>query len=655
MKIYFSILIFVSFYTVTSSAANKVKEILSSTRDTTTVHEYLSIAAKKLSAGEADSAEVYFKRATDLARSLNVYSLEMRSMEKHIGFLHRQLKFEEALRICEHILERATEKKDDPRIASTFNNMGVLHQAMGKLQTAAENYIKALSLAEKIGHHENQAKFNSNLASIFIDLKDKEKALHYAQKGYAIALDMKDSAWISNSLVNLSCSEILNELYDDAINHLNLMIDISFRLDNKDRVLDGYLNLGDIFIRKKHYTAALDIFLRAERGLRASTPPDYSIYIYHGLAVSYFHLKDFAKSQYYYDKLLPDVENSFPKNELKEIYHFGAELKENLGLYQDAFALQKKYTMLKDSLFDADSWSDIQELELKYQHTLKEKTLAEQQLVIARHEHAIERKNKIIVLVVGAILFLVTVAIIIFIIYAFRRRSQKNEQQFALLKAQLMGEEKERARQAKELHDGVSGLLAAAKVHLSNIANADHNKEPYEKVLLLLHKANNEVRDISHNLAPEIVLEHGLQHAIADFVARISHPNLQIQFSVIGEVPRMKPEFELFIYRAVQESLNNVMKHAQATSALVQLTCLESLLTVTIEDNGIGFDVENPSAKGLGLSNLTSRIQGMHGNIEVTSSPGSGTTVYLEVGITGHSLSSASTNAPLHSKPVRSH
>ena len=621
--------------------------------DTTLVSHYLRTANAKINAGEPDSAETYFRLATQLARRLNDYAREKKSMERHVAFLHRQLKFDEALEICEHILASATAHQDESGIANSFNNMGVLYQAMGKLQTAAEYYIKALDLAEKNMQNENQAKFNSNLASIFIDLSDKEKALHYATKGYAIAVKMKDSVRISNSLVNLSVSETINELYDDAIRHLHQMIEIAARIKNQDRVLDGYINLGDIFIKQKQYKAALDILLKAKNGLRAPTPPDYALYIYHGLSLSYFHLQDFDQALYYYEKLFPDIENSFPRNELKDIYLFGAELYEELGSYQQALAWQKKYNALRDSLLDAASLSDIQELELKYQKTLTQKTLAEQQLVIAKHEHAIERKNKIIVLVVGAILMLITIVIIVLILHFARQRTLKNEQRLKLLKAQMMGEEKERSRQARELHDGVSGLLAAAKIHLASITIPEDSKANYAKVLSLLHKANNEVRDISHNLAPQIVLEHGLHHAIADFVSRISHPRVEIRFSVIGELPRMKAELELLVYRAVQESLNNIIKHSRASTAMVQISCLEAILTVTIEDDGVGFDHDNTASKGLGLSNLAARIHGVKGVFDISSSPGNGTTIYFEMNITRYSLPSPA-NVPLHVTPVLS-
>lgn len=662
MKIHFSFFLSLCFVSATGLAAQPDEKAqrpdtrqLSDTtlRDTTFIYQYLRAADIKTNTGDPDSADLYFKLATTLARELSVYSLEMRCMEEHIRFLHRQMKFNEALVVCKHVRMRATEAHDEAKLANTFNNMGVLYQAMGNLPVAAENYIKALHLAEKNSHSENQAKFNSNLASIFIDLNDKEKALHYARKGYTLAVEMKDSVRISNSLVNLACSEMINEMYSDAIKHLHEMINLALHLNNDDRVLDGYINLGDIFIRQKQYNEALQTLLKAKQGLQISTPPDYAPYIYHGLSMSYFHLHDFEKSQHYYNKLFPHIENSFPKNELKDIYLFGAELSEKRGDYRDALTFQKKYAVLKDSLFDADSKSGIHGLELKYQSTLTQKALAEQQLVIAKHENAIERKNKVIILVVAAVLILITLVIIGLIIYMFRRRTIRNEEQFKLLTAQLTGEERERARQAKELHDGVSGLLAAAKMHLSAITPSGNSKDNYHKVQSLIHQANNEVRDISHNLAPEIILEHGLQHAIGDFASRINHRDLEVQYSIIGDVPRMKTEFELLIYRAIQESLNNIIKHAQATSVLLQLTCLEGLLTVTIEDNGVGFDMTTVSSGGLGISNLTSRIQSMHGIFKVSSSPGNGTTVYIEVHIQSYIMVKPPT-ALLREQPVPS-
>lgn len=599
--------------------------------DTLKVPLYLRMADAKVEAGEPDSAEHYFGLAITLATRLNVYALEMRALEELLRFLHRQLKYDEALLICEQLRRRAEEADDLARLANVFNNMGVINQALGRLPTAAEHYIHALDLAEKTGHSRNQTKFNSNLASVFIDLNDKKKSLYYARKGYALALNMGDSLQISASLVNLSCSEIINELYDDAIVHLNDIINISTKLGHADRVLDGYINLADIFVTKKRYPEALEILLKAEKGVRQSTPPDYLLYIYHGLARVYFLLNDYDRALSYYNKLYPDVESSFPLNELKDIYLFGAELNEKRGAFESALAYQKKHNVLKDSLIDATAKSRIHELELKYQHTLKNKALAEQQLLIANQESALERKNKVIVVIVAVIVVISALAVLAIVVYTSRQRALKNRQAYELLKARLLGEEEERARQARELHDGVSGLLTAARMHLSSIhASPAHTS----RVMSLLNQAHTEVRNISHNLAPEIVLQYGLLHAVEDFIARIRHDDLEVGYTVVGEVPRLSTAFELLVYRAIQESINNVIRHAKATYVHVQLSCLEGFMTITVEDDGIGFELSEGPARGLGISNLASRVEAMHGTFDIASSPGQGTTVYIEVDIT---------------------
>jgi signal transduction histidine kinase len=199
----------------------------------------------------------------------------------------------------------------------------------------------------------------------------------------------------------------------------------------------------------------------------------------------------------------------------------------------------------------------------------------------------------------------------------------------------MQGEEKERSRIAKDLHDGVAGMLAAVKMHLSTEEEELKTLKGYTKALQLLNEATGEVRKTSHNLMPEVLLQHGLDKALRRYCNNISSEALQVHYYFIGEEQRYVESFELSVYRIVQELLNNIFKHSKATEASVQLSVQNTLLSISIEDNGIGFPKQPSQTGGMGLDSLKHRIHALNGNLELSAETGSGVNAYLEFDTAG--------------------
>lgn len=201
-----------------------------------------------------------------------------------------------------------------------------------------------------------------------------------------------------------------------------------------------------------------------------------------------------------------------------------------------------------------------------------------------------------------------------------------------LLQALVQGEEKERSRIARDLHDGISGMIAAAKMHFSSLAiqapQIAQAKE-YKQGMELLDTAAIQVRSTSHNLMPEILLENGLSQALNRYCTTISNDRLTISFTTTGIPQRYIATFELLIYRIVQELVTNIIKHSKATEAFVQLREQATMLSLTIEDNGIGFN-EKAITAGTGLGSIRNRIEKMNGYIEISTASGRGTCIYIE-------------------------
>ncbi len=207
----------------------------------------------------------------------------------------------------------------------------------------------------------------------------------------------------------------------------------------------------------------------------------------------------------------------------------------------------------------------------------------------------------------------------------------QREHEIKVLTAMMEGEEKERTRLARELHDGVGGILSATKMHLSVLRQEQSRPESsskFDHTVSMLESASQEIRSISHNLWPDILQHYELDAALARFCKSVSNAALQVDFYNLGDPPRLKSSYKLIIYRMVQELVNNIIKHAEASNALVQLSHHDHLLSVTVEDNGAGF--VQKEITGIGLLKLQARVRNINGQMNIETSPGSGTTVYLE-------------------------
>ncbi len=209
--------------------------------------------------------------------------------------------------------------------------------------------------------------------------------------------------------------------------------------------------------------------------------------------------------------------------------------------------------------------------------------------------------------------------------------------EIANLNATIEGAEKERIRIARELHDGIGGLLAAAKrdFEMVKISYDLHNKPDFTHGLVLLGEASAELRKTAHNMMPEILLQEGLVEAVAYFCHSVaSNKTTRIHFQTIGAIPKFNSAFELTTYRIVQELVHNILKHAQASEALIQMSFSEELFDLTIEDNGIGIP-ENIMVKtrGIGLKSIEDRLRTINGKMTIQKLQGHGTGIYLEIPI----------------------
>ncbi len=302
------------------------------------------------------------------------------------------------------------------------------------------------------------------------------------------------------------------------------------------------------------------------------------------------------------------------------------------GKYRESMSEYRLYEQQKDTLLNRDKIRDIHELELKYQTAQKDRELIAKDHNILRAA-VLNRKKNLLVVVSLALAALCIGGLALFrYLQKIKGKRVQQQQEVALLKATLAGEEAERIRLGQELHDGVGGDLSAIKINLSSLRMklpALSGETLFDRSLLLTDEANEELRGIAHNLVPSSLVKKGLGKAVAEFCAYLGHkgaPVIRVQETGIPQ--RLNPVSELAIYRIIQELMHNILKHAQATEASLSLSWQETLLLIAVEDNGIGMEEQDKT--GIGLENTKRRIAALQGSLELESSPGAGTSVYME-------------------------
>ncbi|MDR6456931.1 signal transduction histidine kinase [Chryseobacterium vietnamense] len=356
-------------------------------------------------------------------------------------------------------------------------------------------------------------------------------------------------------------------------------------------------------------------------------------------------LKRYKEAKTTLEDVLKEKSLAIDLNNRKTFYKQLSLLNEESGDTKEALIWEQKYSRLNDSLNTENVKIEINKLESKFNTAEKERKIAT--LNAEKNQKDLEVNKKNSYLWGMGLVLLLALSLLIFLFIIFRKNKKINEQrindikqkeELSLTKAILDGEERERERIARDLHDGLGGMLAGVKINFStwssNHLHPEKDQEFY-KILGQLDSSVSELRHVARNLMPESLLNFGLETAILDLCEFYNRKNLEIDFQAIDIEKKLPLNVQLNIYRIVQELLANAVKHAEASNILLQCSQSGENFLITIEDNGKGFDknIEN-TTKSMGLRNLKNRVNYLKGKMEI-SSDNQGTTINIELNIHG--------------------
>ncbi|MGB0524752.1 MAG: histidine kinase [Flammeovirgaceae bacterium] len=216
--------------------------------------------------------------------------------------------------------------------------------------------------------------------------------------------------------------------------------------------------------------------------------------------------------------------------------------------------------------------------------------------------------------------------------------SNIKEMEAEAITSMLEGQELERKRLAREIHDGVGPMLSTVKHHLESIRTEVHTdkrlREKFDRISDLIDNLATEMRDISHALMPKALMDFGVVSALQNFTEKLSNKKVNIQFMHMGMNERLPQLVELGLYRIAQELVGNALKHAQASEINLQLIRHAHSVVLIVEDDGIGFDLAKLAGNdGIGLQNVETRAQSLGGICDVDAGQGIGVTVTVDIPI----------------------
>ncbi|NOU38378.1 MAG: tetratricopeptide repeat protein [Ferruginibacter sp.] len=551
------------------------------------------------------------------------------------------------------------------RLSQKIHSMA--YSALGNIYAELNEYPKAIayydsvsSIAKANTFLDVEANVQFALSKIYVYHLTAIDALKAIDNAIQICLQTKDYKLLAKSLFQKSfiiqydySNRNIDTGYEKIFALKEESISISKSINDTNAILRGYIGLAESYADNNEFDKSIE-YLKEADNFKVPGIKGKSIIGYYFVFGKIYLLKGIAlKSSLDIKKSIPFFEKS---HEYANMYN-NLDWKANnagwlssayykINEFKTAFDYLKKKNAYQDTINDQENSKAINELKRKYDIQLKENEITK----LSNQNQQKATLNKILIGTSAALLF------IGFISYRNFKNKQKvssqkqelqkqkiieleKDKQLSAIDAMLHGQEEERSRIAKDLHDGLGGMLSGTKLSFinmkENLVLTPENAMQFDKSLSMLDNTIADLRKVAHNLMPEALVKFGLQDAVSDFCNSIqSSTNLKVIYQPLGEKRKLSNTAEVFTYRIIQELVNNVVKHANATQIIVQLSTNNNKVGLVVEDDGKGFDMNAlANSKGAGMDNIKYRVQYFNGTIDTVTSAGNGASVNIELNV----------------------
>ncbi len=596
-----------------------------------------------------DSSERYYRQALQLSKELKTPFYEGKTISWCTDVLNQKGALEEALALNLRGLEIGKQLGHRRLTVASLANVANSYQFLADYDKTLEYQLAALPMVEKMDNPVYLSSLLNNISMTYQMLKQYPKALPYAERAVNIAEENQDA--YGSAAAASSLGIIYNNQGDHlkALSYFQRALQVSEENGFMDTQALALLNICEQYRHNDESAKGLPYALKGIPIAEEVGVQETLARLYHSAGACCFDLYRYREAEPLLEKAI-ELSGRFKFREnLKETYLAASDVELALGHDATAAGYRKAYTALRDSLINESILQHTTEMETRYKTAQKEAEIGRLEAQSEVQQLRLQQRQGIIV---GLGITLGLLGGFGFMYVQNTRNKQRithqqielgeqkilqleQEKQLSAVDAMLRGQEEERGRLARDLHDGLGGMLSGVRQTLNVVKGNQYIPEAsansFNRALEMLDSSISELRRVARNMMPEALLKFGLKDAVEDLCHNFSGPSLKVQYQAFGLENRLPESTEVIVFRIVQELLNNVVKHAGADQVLLQLLRDGNRFHLTIEDNGRGFDPKKlEEAAGIGWINIRSRVNYLGGEMDLRSAPGKGTSVEIE-------------------------
>ena len=528
------------------------------------------------------------------------------------------------------------------------NNVGLLYSKIGEFELAIKYYSEALDLAEEMRDTLATIYALHNLGGMFLRMQNYSEVEKYLTRVEALCIEADVESILYRTKLLLAEALHKRGENDEAIDVCQKGLKYLSDLKIYPRMVEGYRLLAEIYLTEGKLDSTQKYLDNAKDILSHVDQVDLRIKVNQNLSRLYQALGRQGEAL----SIMLSVQMEAEANDraiflpkiyrwLSEFYQVDGQWKASSAMAHKAIESQARWQSMRQSRLVYEMQTDLDLVQKNQEIAVLQAIQAEQ-----KKQVGLQRKLNIalVAILVGALCFLgftwssLRKSKIITQqqrdLHLQQMQMKDQERNLSVVQALVEGQETERKRIASELHDGLGTLLAGIRLQLQSILPGIIQTDDSEAIRLAeqsMGEAYEEVRRISHDMMPGVLSKYGLIDALENLSNQTQDiASTNIEFEVMGDPIKLSDTCNIMIYRIFQELLNNTLKHADASDVFMQLVFDPGAITVMVEDNGKGFDLNKMEGKAtVGLQSLESRVKFLSGTLDIDARPNGGTSVVI--------------------------
>jgi signal transduction histidine kinase len=594
------------------------------------------------------SLEPYYKELKTAEYGVQRFSIIDQLLEYHI----RKTNTDSVVHYANLYLKEVNNWSQTEKIKKRYSSKANYYLGKGNLMNglydnAIKWFLEGLKEAEETNFTEFKYKHKLGLSKSYISQGNTDKAIGILEKSLSEFAPEHPSLKTQNYIL-LGKAYRFNENYEQANVYYNEAVKLSKSLDDEEVLLTIRLEIAKLKEAQGDFDGAFPEYEKTRN--EAKEKGFDAIYFEGSLLVARLYYK-----QGFYDIAVLGLStayiNAIDSDNLqfqRESLILQSRSFQQQGDFENAYASMTQLFRVINEINTKQQQAIIKELEVQYETLEKEKeinSLEEDKLL---KEAQLSRQKTIKnAFLIGFLIILIPIIALLFVYYqklqtqselskkqeeinTQKVKSLIQEQELNLIKASIEGQDEERKRIAQELHDSIGGNLAGIKLQLSSLAKGS---EALKAINNQIDETYQLVRDISHTLIPKKFQQNAFTDLVQQFANSISKTNaVQVAFYPHPKetINNIDEKIQVELFKILQELMTNTLKHAKAKNVDIHLNLIGDELSLLFEDNGIGFNTLEKET-GIGLKNITSRIQKLKGTLHIDSSENRGTVIAIEI------------------------